>query len=146
MKCREFEARLFAILDGTLSEDDHARCAGHAASCPECFALIAPMGPALVPVEVPPPASLLANVLARTSAAPRRAGWAETWRVWVMRPRFASEAAFVGVAMICLASVAFDGPPVETQSARARVVIRDLCSEAGSLLDRATSLLPKEKP
>ena len=78
----------------------------------------------------------LAMVLARTSHEARRTRWAETWHRWMLRPRFASEAAYVGVVVLSLSFVTLDRSGVLT----------DLRSEAGILLDRATSLWEKEKP
>jgi len=146
MTCREFEGVLADLLDGMLSPEAHARCVGHTASCAACRALVAPMGAALTPVGVEPPASFLPSVLLLTSQATPRVRWAETWRRWALRPRFASEVAYVGVVMLSVAFATLDDTPIEARSARARVVIHELCSEAGILVDRATSLLQKEKP
>jgi hypothetical protein len=52
-----------------------------------------------------------------------------------MRPRFASEAAYVGVVMLTLVCATMD-----------RNTLAHYRAEAGILLDRATSLLEKEKP
>jgi len=146
MNCREFEGALRDLLDGTLSHDDHLGAVRHAATCAECWGLVAPMGADLAPVTVEPPASLVPSVLRLTSEAARRSRWADTWRRWALRPRFASEVAYVGVVMLSVAVATLDDTPVEARSARARVVIRELCSEAGILVDRAASLLQKEKP
>jgi len=146
MNCREFEGLLLPLLDGTIQAADHQRCVLHAASCASCGELVEPMGPRLAPVVVEPPPYLVAGILARTSRAAAPPSWAETWRRLVLRPRFASEAAYVGVVMLSVACAALDDTPVETRSARARVAIQELCSEAGVLVDRATSLLQKEKP
>jgi predicted anti-sigma-YlaC factor YlaD len=137
---------LAELLDGTIAAADHARCVRHAASCLSCRELVEPMGPMLAPVGAEPPDSLLPGVFAKTSRLATRSRWAETWREWVLRPRFASEAAYVGVVVLSVACVTLDNTPVEARSARARVVINEFCSEAGILLDRATSLLEKEKP
>jgi hypothetical protein len=94
------------------------------------------MGAMLAPVGVEPPSSFLAAVLTQTSHAARRTTWAETWRCWMLRPRFASEAAYVGVVVLTLAA----------NAVHPRDVIKDLRSEAGILLDRATSLWEKERP
>jgi len=94
------------------------------------------MGATLAPVGAEPPESFLPAVLALTSLAARRNPWAETWRQWMLRPRFAYEAAYVGVVVLSLAHVTLDS----------RAVFDDLRSEAGILLDRATSLWEKEKP
>ena len=134
MSCREFERLLEDMLEGALSGVDHAAAQRHVASCRSCRELIEPMGLTLVPVGNEPPSTFLAAVLARTSRAERRTRWAETWRQWMLRPRFASEAAYLGVVVLSLAVVTLDRSGV------------DLRSEAGILLDRATSLWEKEKP
>lgn len=138
MICRDFAGVLEGLLDGTLEREEHARCVRHVASCPSCRELVEPMGLMLAPVDAEPPASFLATVLARTSHETRRTRWAETWHQWMLRPRFASEAAYVGVVVLSLAVVTLD--------LRAQVVFDDLRSEAGILLDHATSLLKKERP
>jgi hypothetical protein len=136
MTCHDFEGCLGGLLEGALDPDEHARCVDHVASCATCRELVAPMGLSLAPVSVEPPASLLVAILSRTSNVSRRTPWAETWRQWMLRPRFASEAAYVGVVVLSLVSTTVDS----------RAVLNDLRSEAGILLDRATSLLEKEKP
>ena len=136
MNCREFECVLEGVLEGVLASDEHARCVDHVASCDSCRALVEPMGLGLVPVDAEPPASLLIVVLSQTSRASRRTPLAEIWRQWMLRPRFASEAAYVGVVVLSLVSARIDS----------RAVINDLRSEAGILFDRATSLLEKERP
>jgi len=136
MNCHDFEGLLEELLDGSLDRDEHARCVDHFASCGSCRELVEPMGLTLAPVSAEPPPSLLMAVLSRTSHPARRTSWAETWRQWMLRPRFASEAAYVGVVVLSLASARLDS----------RAVINDLRSEAGILLDRAASLLEKEKP
>jgi len=136
MNCRDLLEQLEPLLDGTLDDERHARCIVHAASCASCRELVEPMGAMLAPVSSEPPASFLAAVLSLTSYAARRTSWAETWRRWMLRPRFASEAAYVGVVVLSLAAGRLDS----------RAVLDELRSEAGILLDRATSLLEKEKP
>ena len=136
MNCHDFEGLLEGLLEGALDRNDHARCVDHVASCPSCRTLVEPMGLALAPVGAEPPRTFVSAVLARTSLAPRRTPWAETWRQWMLRPRFASEVAYVGVVVLSLASARLDS----------RAVINDLRSEAGILLDRAASLLEKERP
>lgn len=136
MNCREFEGLLEGLLEGTLEREAHARCVRHAASCAPCGELVEPMGPMLAPVAVEPPADLLPRLLRATSGAPARSRWAEMWRQWMLRPRFASEVAYLGVVVLRLAAVRLDS----------RVVLQHVRTEAGILLDRATSLLEKEKP
>ena len=136
MNCREFAGALEGLLDGTLEREAHARSVRHVGSCPSCRELLEPMGPLLVPAGAEPPATFLAAVLARTSLESRRTRWAETWHQWMLRPRFASEAAYVGVVLLSLSFVTLDRSGV----------LNDLRSEAGILLDRATSLWEQEKP
>jgi predicted anti-sigma-YlaC factor YlaD len=136
VNCLEFSRELDRLLDGTIERDAHARAVGHVAACPSCRELVEPMGPSLTPVAAEPPASLLARVLAKTSHRARRARWAETWHQWMLRPRFASEAAYVGVVVLSLSFVTLDRSGV----------LNGLRSEAGILLERATSLWEKEKP
>jgi hypothetical protein len=136
MNCHDFEGRLEGLLEGALAGDEHAGCVEHVASCDSCRALVEPMGLGLAPAGAEPPASLLPAVLAQTSRASRRTPWAEIWRQWMLRPRFASEVAYVGVVVLSLVSAGLDS----------RAVINDLRSEAGIFLDRAASLLEKEKP
>ena len=136
MNCHDFEGWLESLLEGALDRDEHARCVDHVASCDSCRTLVEPMGLGLVPVGVVPPPSLFMAVVSRTSRAARRAPWAEIWRQWMLRPRFASEVAYIGVVVLSLASARLDS----------RAVINDLRSEAGILFDRAASLLEKEKP
>jgi predicted anti-sigma-YlaC factor YlaD len=136
MNCLEFEGALESLLDGSLGDVIHAHCVVHAATCASCRELVEPMGAKLAPVAAEPPAFFLTTVLARTSSAPRRTPWAAIWRRWMLRPRFASEAAYVGVVVLSLVSM----------KVHPRAVFNDLRSEAGILLDRATSLWEKENP
>ena len=135
MNCSEFEGQLDALLMGRIAFAEHGACVRHAATCDRCRELVAPMGRDLVPVTVTPPASFRPSVIRMTSGARSRSRWAETWRGWVMRPRFASEAAYVGVVMLTLVCATID-----------RNTLAHYRSEAGTLLERATSLLVKEKP
>ena len=135
MNCREFEAHLESLLEGRVAVADHHRCVNHAATCDACGELVAPMGRNLIPVAVKPPASFRSSVVRLTSGASSRARWAETWRSWVMRPRFASEAAYVGVVVLTLVCASLD-----------RTTLTHYRSEAGILLERATSLLEREAP
>ena len=135
MNCVEFERHLDGLLMGRIAFADHDRCVRHAATCDTCRELVAPMGRSLVPVSVEPPASFRPSVMRLTSGASTPTPWAETWRRWVVRPRFASEAAYVGVVMLTLVCATVD-----------RSTLAHYRSEAGILLERATSLLEKETP
>ena len=147
MNCREFEGLMEGVLDGTLDREDHARCVDHASACASCFALVEPMGAMLAPVGSEPPASFSSAVFARTSRKGQRTPWAATWRKWMLRPRFASEAAYVGVVVLSLAAVTLDLRVAEARQvgSRAGVVLKDIRSEAGILLDHATSLLTRPR-
>ena len=136
MTCHEFEGVLDELVRGTLAGEAHALCVSHAAACDACRELVEPMGAALDPVDVEPPAFFLQSVLRKTTYVPRRTHWAETWRRFMLRPRIASEVAYVGVVVLSLVSIRVNP----------RIVIDDLRSEAGILLDRATSLWEKENP
>ncbi len=142
MNCGQFEDALPAILDGALDGEERARCARHAATCASCRELVEPMGESLAPVAVDPPASLLAAVLARTIHEPSWAArWAETWRQWMLRPRFASEAAFVGVVVLSMAAVRVSPRTIDAETEKAKVAYEQIRGQAGNLLDRAASLL-----
>jgi hypothetical protein len=135
MTCHEFEGLLAPLLEGRIAGADHARCVVHANACAPCGELVLPMGPGLAPVAVPPPASFRSSVLRLTSGAIGRASWSETWRGWVLRPRFASEAAYLGVVVLTLACASID-----------KGTVTQIRTRAGILLDRASSLMEKEKP
>jgi len=97
--------------------------------------------------SVEPPEGFLEGVLARTSLAPASPSLAGAWRRLMLRPRFAYEAAYVGVVTICLACASLGGASAPARTARAGVAIQEICSEAGVLVSRATSYLqPKETP
>jgi hypothetical protein len=149
MMCREFARSLEGLLEGTLNVDVHASCVDHARLCPSCRELVEPMGSTLTPVEARPAPSIVASVLARTSGVrkPESAGWAETWRRWMLRPRFAAEAAYVGVCLLTLALAGLNIRPVQAVE-RVRlsgVVFQEIGDEAGILFHRVTSLWEKER-
>jgi hypothetical protein len=149
MNCREFAMSLDALLEGTLGVDGHAACARHVASCASCRELVEPMGPTLLPIAAVPTPSIVASVLTKTSG--RRPadgfGWAETWRRWMLRPRFAAEAAYVGVCVLTLALAGLNIRPVEAvdRVRSSTVVFHELGDEAGILFYRVTSLWEKER-
>jgi hypothetical protein len=149
MSCRAFARSLDGLLEGTLSMEEHAACVRHAASCASCRELVEPMGPTLSPVASVPVPSIVTSVLARTSGArpADRRGWAETWRRWMLRPRFAAEAAYVGVCALTLALAGLNVRPAEAvERVRASsAVFHELGDEAGILLHRVTSLWEKER-
>jgi hypothetical protein len=100
MSCRDLELRLEALLAWTLPAPETSRCAEHLASCVLCRDLLELARLA----EVQPDPGFVAEVLRRTlpfEVQIRRwwdALWPQLWR----RPRFASEAAYVGVVALVL--------------------------------------------
>jgi len=68
---------------------------------------------------------------------------AETWRRWMLRPRFAIEAAYVAVTLSWLIVLTPVSPVsgVLQGASRARAIVSEIRSEAGILLTRATSLM-----
>jgi len=146
MNCLEFEAALSELLDGTIAAGPHGLAVRHAAACESCRELVLPMGAALRPVAVRPPRSLRAGVLARTSRPAWSFRWTETWRCWVLRPRFASEAAYIGVVALAVACATRHPGGASTRTARAGAVLSEIGNEAGIFLNRATSLWEKERP
>jgi hypothetical protein len=95
--------------------------------------------------DVEPPDGFLEEVLRRTSLAPA-SRLAELWRGLMLRPRFAYEAAYVGVVTLCLVCASLGVTPVEAGTVRAGVAIQQICSEAGAFVTRATSYLKEETP
>jgi hypothetical protein len=149
MTCNEFARFLGSLLEGTLDADEHAACVRHVGSCSFCRDLVEPMGPALTPIVAAPMPSIVACVLAKTSGRRPAAGfrWAETWRRWMLRPRFAAEAAYVGVCVLTLALAGLNIRPVEAvdRVRSSSVVFHELGDEAGILFHRVTSLWEKER-
>jgi len=78
MECTQFNDRLEALLDGTLSDGDRASAEAHAAACPQCRELYALDALTRVDVErsVETPSGLTESILARTSG--RACGRAQT--------------------------------------------------------------------
>jgi predicted anti-sigma-YlaC factor YlaD len=116
--CVEAEAALCARMAGELPLPDLERVEGHLAGCAECAALASTLGALAIELprmaEVRPDERFVDDVLARSLPVPVRLRryWASTWPRWVRRPRFASEAAYVGVLVLVLV-FATPGSPLE---------------------------------
>jgi predicted anti-sigma-YlaC factor YlaD len=108
--CDTVRDRLCDWVDATLDPIEATRVGGHLSRCPECAALgrvLTSMRAELsLLAEVDPDPGFVADVLARTSLRPRRAGLAE--RMWARvselleRPRIALEGAFVAAMLVGL--------------------------------------------
>jgi predicted anti-sigma-YlaC factor YlaD len=104
--CDRAEMLLARALDGALPSTERQLLASHTAVCAECRALT-PVLEALS-VELPKMAELrpdrrfVADVLAVTLpvGVQLRRWWSRVWPQWVRRPRFASEAAYVGLLVL----------------------------------------------
>ena len=70
MSCALFTERLDDLLAGTLSPEEEARAAAHAADCPRCGEVYALLGEAAGRRPVEAPGDLAEAILSRTSGAP----------------------------------------------------------------------------
>lgn len=100
MNCRDLECRLEALAAGTLPTAFERASAEHLAGCAACRELVELARLA----EVPPDASFVAEVLRRTLPfeVQIRRWWDALWPQLWHRPRFASEAAYVGLVVLTL--------------------------------------------
>jgi hypothetical protein len=79
--CASAENRFVAFVDGDLDAVDRELVAAHVAGCLACR-------------------EELSRVRAGATATPPR--WADTWRRWMLRPRFALELAYVAAVVLCV--------------------------------------------
>lgn len=74
---------LSAYLDHELAAAEHARAAGHLATCGQCRATLAELGALSCGLQAlscaPPPAALRERLDARFASAPRHAFWQHRW-------------------------------------------------------------------
>ncbi len=106
--CESAERRMVAHLDGALGELDQSLVSLHLSECPECRRLKSTLErlsdelPQLA--EIAPPHGFAQTVLSLTSERPtfeqRLTGW---WQRLLSRPRFAFEAAYLGILVVVLA-------------------------------------------
>jgi hypothetical protein len=123
--CTDFEALMADVLDDAVTEATRGWLQAHASSCPECRDLLdlARIGKQWLGTveDVPPPASLVHNILAATSVegaplAPRRGerdrvrgnplsvAWSAV-RAWSREPRLVMTAAMAFFSLSMLANV-----------------------------------------
>jgi hypothetical protein len=100
MSCRDLECRLEALATGTLPAVEERAHAEHVAACAACRELLELARLA----EVPPDPGFTAEVLRLTLPfdVQIRRWWDALWPVLWHRPRFASEAAYVGLVVLVL--------------------------------------------
>ena len=122
--CGRAESLLCGWLDDELDEVDRALLGAHANSCSDCRALAVAIRRLAVDLprlaELRPDPGFVEAVLAATLPVRvrLRRWWAAAWPRWVRRPRFASEAAFVGTLALVLV-FATPGSPLEAVPAQA---------------------------
>jgi anti-sigma factor RsiW len=140
--CPAVEARLCALVDGELDTTDRVLVEGHLVGCAPCAAQAAALRDMAVDLpwlaQVEPHPGFLAEVLRATPSPrpfPSGGGMAEWWRGWVLRPRFAAEAAYVGVVLLCLTFVV-PGAPFQAFPQRALRNAQSLEIRASDTLER----------
>jgi predicted anti-sigma-YlaC factor YlaD len=114
--CAQARDLLPALVDRDLSDTDRQLIELHLSSCASCLRLATTLSmlkrelPGLA--EVPLDARFTREVLAATLApwARLQRWWLSRWSAWVHRPRFAMEAAYVGLLVIMLVLGAFSTP------------------------------------
>jgi anti-sigma factor RsiW len=140
---------LCALVDGELDATEASLVRAHMAGCGGCrleaetLRSLASELPRMAEVH-PDPTFVRDAVLAAAATrvfAPDVV--AETWRRWMARPRFAVEAAYVGVTLSCL--IVLTPLPRLTgllrEVSRAQQLVASIRSEAGIFLDHASSLI-----
>jgi anti-sigma factor RsiW len=138
--CSAARDALCAWVDGEAREAEALLVARHVDSCPECRGLVA----ALVAMrrDLPRLASLspgerfVADVLRHTLPATvqLRRWWRAAWPRWVHRPRFASEAAFIGLLVLVLV-FSTPGSPLEAVPRQALALAQEPPRASGALLE-----------
>lgn len=114
--CAQARNLLPAQVDRDLTATDQELVALHLSSCATCSRLATTLSmlkrelPSLA--EVPLDARFTREVLAATLAPRARLQrwWLSRWSAWVHRPRFAMEAAYIGLLVIMLVLGAFSTP------------------------------------
>ena len=114
--CPQARDLLPALIESQLASDDGELVGLHLQHCPECKQLLEILTflqrelPQLA--ETPPDDRFTDDVLAATLSPGLRLRrwWRGRWTTWVHRPRFAMEAAYLGLVVILLVLGAFSTP------------------------------------
>ena len=114
--CNQARVHLPGFVDGDLSAVDRQLVTLHLEGCTRCQGLadtLVAMSrelPLLAEISVDPrfTREVLAATLPRQS--PWKRWWVDHWQGWVRRPRFAMEAAYVGLLVVMLVLGAFSTP------------------------------------
>ena len=122
MNCRDLECRLEALASGSLPAAEERAHAEHLAGCAACRELVDLARLA----EVPPDPGFTADVLRITLPfdVQIRRWWDALWPQLWHRPRFASEAAYVGLVVLVLA-FATPGSPLAAVPAGALAIAQE---------------------
>ena len=122
MNCRDLECRLEALAAGSLPAAEERAHAEHLAGCAACRELVDLARLA----EVPPDPGFTADVLRITLPfdVQIRRWWDALWPQLWHRPRFASEAAYVGLVVLVLA-FATPGSPFAAVPAGALAIAQE---------------------
>ncbi|MBP7589395.1 MAG: zf-HC2 domain-containing protein [Thermoanaerobaculia bacterium] len=122
MNCRDLECRLEALAAGSLPAAEERAHAEHLAGCAACRELVDLARLA----EVPPDPGFTADVLRITLPfdVQIRRWWDALWPQLWHRPRFASEAAYVGLVVLVLA-FATPGSPLAAVPAGALAIAQE---------------------
>jgi len=122
MNCRDLECRLEALAAGSLPAAEERAHAEHLAGCAACRELVELARLA----EVPPDPGFTADVLRITLPfdVQIRRWWDALWPQLWHRPRFASEAAYVGLVVLVLA-FATPGSPLAAVPAGALAIAQE---------------------
>jgi anti-sigma factor RsiW len=129
--CEQAREHLPALVDRELDSVERELIELHLGECPDCQRLAATLMalrrelPKLAEMTLDPQFAtevLAATVLRRTRL---RRWWLRHWSVWVRRPRFAMEAAYVGVLVVMLLLGAFSTPVAALSEKGLRLVQSD---------------------
>ena len=114
--CEQARGHLPAHVDRELDSVDFELVDLHVESCPACQRLAATLVAmrrelprlAEIPIDDQFTSQVMAATLPRQSKA--KSWWLRHWSLWIQRPRFAMEAAYVGVLVVMLILGAFSTP------------------------------------
>ncbi len=128
--CAETEAAFGDRMGRELPAGDRERFENHLGGCADCAALASTLAALAIELprmaEIRPDGRFVEDVLARSLPVPVRLRrfWARTWPRWVRRPRFASEAAYVGLLVLVLV-FGTAGSPLEAVPRKALEAVQE---------------------